>query len=73
MKGSGESMGKATQLTVNFQGLSHTFRSLRACGRAFNMTATTISERLKKGWTLEEAVGLVLKTGECLYQCEKGN
>ena len=52
-------------VVVKHQGISHTFKSLRECGRAFGFSTTSITERIKKGWTIEEAVGLVLKTGEC--------
>ena len=58
--------GRRMPVVVVHNGEKKTFDSRRAASRAFGICNNTVDNRLKAGWTNEEALGIVRKTGTCV-------
>jgi hypothetical protein len=61
-----DAMGKSNPVSVEVNGKTLEFRSVRAAAKHFGVQKSTADARLKVGWTIEESLGLVPKAGTCV-------
>lgn len=59
-------MAKCNPIVFSFEGKDFEFRSIRAAAKHFGKNQGTVHGRMKVGWTAEEALELVRKTGTCV-------